>query len=491
MRPIVRLLGYLRPYALRMVAATLLLLVAGGMMAAVLATLKPLVNEVLLARPPAVAASPARVAPDILGIVRPWLPKAGWSAWLRERAFVEVPLLMVLIFVLRGICLYFGRYLISRCGVSVIRRLRLELYEAVTFQSMSFFRANPTGTIQSRVLADVQRLQRVSTEVLTDLLRVGSMVPVLLILIVIHDWRVPLFASVALPLLVVPMVRLGRRQRKVSRRSQESLADAASLLNETVTGIKVVQGFAMERFEIDRFRAVLDRQLSADLKSARAAALAPPVMEMVAALAGAALFYFAGLNIAHGKLDPGDFAVVLSGLGLLFMSMRRLNQVNQEMQKALAAGERVFEILDRERAVCDAPGARALTTFERQIRLEGVDFAYGEETILSDIELEIRKGEKIALVGPSGAGKTTLVQLLLRFYDPTAGAIRIDGQDLRHLTRLLACVDRSGDARHRALRRYRLQQHRLRARRHRARAGRGRGPGRPCARVHLRPAGCL
>ncbi|RMH16736.1 MAG: ATP-binding cassette domain-containing protein [Acidobacteria bacterium] len=435
MRLLFRLLGHLRPYAAQMVIATLLLAVAGGLMSVVVATMKPLVNDVFLARPETPAAG--EVEPggsDVLERVQAMLPTAAWTAWLRQRAFVAVPLLVIVVFLARGICLYFGRYLITKSGASMIRGLRLKLYESIVHQSLDFFRAHSTGLIHSRVLADVQRLQRISTEVLADMLRVALMVPFLLLIILIHDWRISLFAMVVIPLAVYPMLRLGQRLRGASRRSQETMAEASSLLQETVTGIKVVQGFAMEEHEIRRFRAALDRMLRADLKAGRAEALTTPVLELVAALAGAALFYVAGRGIGAGQLDPGDVAVVLSGLGLLFISLRRLNRVNVEMQQALAAADRVFQMIDWPRAIVERPGAVELTAFDRRLRFERVDFAYGGEKVLSDVDLTIHKGEVIALVGPSGSGKTTLVSLLPRFYDPTAGRITIDGVDVRDAT---------------------------------------------------------
>ncbi len=247
MRLFVRLLGYLRPFAGWMVTAVVLLTLAGGLMSVMVATLKPLVNDVLSVPSPSSAGNEADAAgPDLLRQVREWLPVAEWSAWLRQRSFAQVPLLIVLVFLLRGVCLYYGRYLITKSGASVIRNLRAALYEAVVYQSLSFFRTHPVGGIHSRVLADVQRLQRVSTEVLSDLVRVAVMVPFLLVVVLVHDWHISLFALVVLPLMIYPMLHFGRRLRKASRRSQETLAEAANLLNETVTGIQVVKGFAME-----------------------------------------------------------------------------------------------------------------------------------------------------------------------------------------------------------------------------------------------------
>jgi subfamily B ATP-binding cassette protein MsbA len=198
--------------------------------------------------------------------------------------------------------------------------------------------------------------------------------------------------------------------------------------------VRVVQSFGMETFEIGRFRDALSRLLSADLKAARATALAPAVMELVGAAAGAGIFYLAGRRIAAGTLDGGRFFVVLVGLGLLYMSVRRLNQLNVELQHALAAATRVFAMMDRKPAIADRPGAAALPPFREAVRFEGVGFAYDGAPVLRDIDLALGRGEVVALVGRSGSGKSTMANLLPRFYDPTEGRITVDGHDLRDVT---------------------------------------------------------
>ncbi len=428
-----RLLGYMRPYLAQMIAATVMLAIAGALMSAIVAIFKPLVNEVLLAQP---AAEPAAESTnsDILAWVEGWLPVGEWSAWLKQRAVVKVPLLFIAVSFVRGIFLYLGQYLTAKVGASVIRDLRLELYQTLIFQSLRFFKAHPTGVVLSRVLSDVQRLQRVTTNVLADLVRVGVMAPAMLLVILWHDWKTSLIALLVLPPIVYPMVRFGKRLRKASRLSQESMAEVASLLTETVAGIKVVQGFAMETFERRRFDAALARMLRIDLKAGRAAALSGPVLEQVAAFGAAALFFFAGVSIARGNLDPGNFIVVLTGLSIIFISLRRLNQVNVDIQQSLAAAQRVFEMMDLRREIEDLPGAEALPREAREVRFEGVDFAYDDQLVLDGIDLTLTRGQVVALVGPSGSGKSTLANLVPRFFDPTAGRVTVDGHDVRHAT---------------------------------------------------------
>jgi subfamily B ATP-binding cassette protein MsbA len=439
MNEIRRLFGYMRPYLGRLILASLLLGLAGLLMTAVVATLRPLANEVFQVGTAAVAGAPApdvrsSRAFDILDSVKAAIPSAKVLAWAKDRAYLEVPLLLVAIFFFRSVCLYFGQYYVMKTGTSVIRDIRAELHESISFQSLRFFQDHPTGTILSRIVADVARLQRASTDVFADFIRVGLSMPLFLGLALLQDWKLSLVAMVGLPLLAYPMVRFSRRLRRASTRSQEKQAETVSLLAETIAGAKVVQSFAMERFEIGRFRAALERMLSADLKSARALALAPAVMELFGAIAGALLFSYAGRQVAKGRITGGDVMVIVGSLGYFFMSLRRMNTINSEVQQAIAAAKRVFAMMDREREIRDLPGAVTLPPFTREIRFEHVDFAYDDEKILDGVDVTILRGETVALVGASGAGKTTVANLLPRFYDPSAGRILFDGHELRTVT---------------------------------------------------------
>ena len=430
-----RLVGYVRPYGGRIVAAALMLMLAGALMGAAVSTVKPLVNQVLLGKDAAPAAtSDDDEGPNILRAVRDWLPREKIARWTREHAFVEVPLLLMFIFFLRAVLGYFGAYFMIRTGSCVIRDVRLELYRSVAYQSPGFFQAHPTGVILSRILNDVQVIRHLATSSMANGVRVVAMVPFLFLVAFVHEWRMSLLATVALPLLGWPMVRLGRRLRRAATASQQNLADVAHKVTESVGGVRVVQSFGMEPYEVGRFERSIDGVLRAELKAGRATSLAPAVIELFAAMLGAALFYIAGRGIASELLDPGDLGVVLFCLGLLFACTRRLNTFYAEIQRALAAAVRVFDMLDRERDISDSPSATELPAFGEQIRFEAVDFSYGDENVLEGLDLTIRKGEVVALVGSSGGGKTTLANLLPRFYDPTQGRVLIDGHDVRRVT---------------------------------------------------------
>ena len=435
MKELARLAGYLRPYLGRMIAAAVMLAIGGVLMAVAISAFKPLVNEVLLpaAQPPGAAQASGPAGVDLLAAVKEWLPLDKLGGWGKKNDLL-VPLIMILIFLVRGVFLYFGNYFTIRAGTQVIRDLRTGLYESVAFQSLSFYQDHSTGVILSRILNDVARLQRACTTMLADLVRVSATVPAVLIASFIHEWRISLLAFVVLPLLGYPMIRLGRRMRRAATTSQESMALVAERLKESIDGVRVVQGFGKERFEIGRFREAINRMLRADLKAARAVSLAPAIMELLGAIVGAVLFYVAGKYISRDSVDPGAFATVLVALSFLFASIKRLNLIYSELQVSRSAAVRVFAMLDEERAITDRPGAVELPPFERSILFDDVHFGYGEGQVFDGIRLEIPKGQRIALVGASGSGKTTLANLLPRFYDPTAGAVRIDGRDIRDVT---------------------------------------------------------
>jgi subfamily B ATP-binding cassette protein MsbA len=425
-----RLLGYLRRHLLTISMGILFLATAGGLSSLAVAALKPLVNDVLM--PEAVGAVSDPSVSPFLQRLEAWMPDLVGRT-LSGRPHVVVPLVFLVVFSLRAICLYIGNYSVIATGVRIIRDLRAELHDAILSQSLVFFRRHSTGSLLSRLLNDVQRLQRVTTSTLTNAVRVGGMIPFMLLVILLHDWRMSLFVMAVLLLMGYPTVRLGRRIRRTSRRSQEETGTVAGLAAEAVRGIKVLKSFGMEGSQKGRFRRGLAELLTIDLKAARASALAPAVVELIGALSGAALFYFAGRAIARGWLDAGDFTVVIAGLGMLFVAVSTLSRANVELQLALAAADRIFRVLDHRPEIREAPDAVELAGFEREIRFEEVDFSYGDETVLSGIDLAIRKGELVALVGPSGSGKSTLVNLISRFDDPTGGRITLDGVDLRRL----------------------------------------------------------
>ncbi len=427
----------MKPYLGQMIAAAVMMATAGALMSLVVATLNPLVNEVLLAKQPEVERDRSHDKPEeLLDRILSRLPVDEVRTWIKQRPMAKVPVLLISIFLIRGVLLFFGDYLTRKTGSAVIRDLRADLNDSLIYQAPSFYRRHQTGEVMSRLLNDVNIIKLMSTQLFADFFRVSAMAPAMLILVLLYDWKLTLFALIVLPVMGYPVARLGRRLRKAATRSQQQTAIAANQLKESVTGVKIIQAFSMEQISVDRFRKTLAGLFKVDLQAGRAAAASGPIIEVVGAVAGGVLFYYAGRGIASGAIDPGNFIVVLGGLAFLFMSARRLNQINVQVQQAMSAAGRVFAMMDWPREVVERPDAEVLAADPQEIHFDDVVYTYpdSDEPALKGIQLKIRRGEMVALVGPSGGGKTTMANLMLRFADPTAGRVTMDGHDLRDLT---------------------------------------------------------
>jgi subfamily B ATP-binding cassette protein MsbA len=239
---------------------------------------------------------------------------------------------------------------------------------------------------------------------------------------------------IAAPIIVLPVVQFGKRLRRTTHRSQERMADIATLLEETIRGVRIVKAFTMEKFEIGRFREATRKHLAWNLKAQRVQALTSPVMELLAGFCMLALFSYAHRRIAAGTLTTGQFVSFLTALAAMYAPVKKLNKVNLSLNTALSAAERVFRMLDIDNEVKEKPGAIELRSVGAGVRYEHVSFAYGNEPVLRNVDLAIAPGEIVALVGGSGAGKSTFVNLLPRFYDVNAGRITVDGIDIRDVT---------------------------------------------------------
>ncbi|HEX6640701.1 MAG TPA: ATP-binding cassette domain-containing protein, partial [Thermoanaerobaculia bacterium] len=283
----------------------------------------------------------------------------------------------------------------------------------------------------SRVVSDADAIQAAVSTRMGDLLQESA---TLVLLIGYIFYLNPLLAVISLigaPLIVVPVVQFGKRLRKTTHRSQERMAEIATLLEETIRGVRIVKAFTMEPFEIGRFREATRKHLRWNLSAQRIQALTSPVMELLAGVCMVLLFGYAQSRIVTGTLTGGEFASFLTGLAMMYAPIKKLNKVNLSLNPALSAAERVFRMLDIENDVKEKPDAIALQSVGNGVRYEGVTFTYGNDPVLRDIDLDVAPGEIVALVGGSGAGKSTLVNLLPRFYDVTSGRIVIDGVDVR------------------------------------------------------------
>jgi subfamily B ATP-binding cassette protein MsbA len=342
-----------------------------------------------------------------------------------------IPLAIIGIFIMKGVFDYGQAFLMSYVGQKIIADLREKVYSHIQSLSLSFFTKNPTGILMSRIMNDVGMVQGAVTDAVTGLLKDVFTIIGLVAVIFYRDWRLALIAMVVFPVAVYPVVKFGRKLRSYSTRSQTSMAELTTILLETITGTRIVKAFNMEDYERKRFAKENRRLFGIQIKSVRVRAITHPLMEILGGVGIACIVFYGGYNVIQGEATPGTFFSFLAALLMLYEPVKRLSGVNNTVQQGLAAATRIFEVLDTVPEIQDKPGARDLPGVSRGVEYQDVSFKYEEGWVLKNINLRIQAGEVVAFVGASGGGKTTLVNLLPRFYDVTAGTILIDGVDIR------------------------------------------------------------
>jgi subfamily B ATP-binding cassette protein MsbA len=356
---------------------------------------------------------------------------AWWDKQGAKNQFRRILLALLIVIILRALASFFSEYAFQKVGLSTVRDLRNELYERLITQSHRFFSERSTGEMLSRVVSDADAIQAAVSTRMGDLFQESLTLFFLLLYVFWTNPEMALITLVVAPALVYPIVHFGRRLRGTTHRSQERMADMATLLEETIRGVRIVKAFTMERFEIGRFRDATKRHLSSNLKAQKIQALSSPVMDLISGLGAVALFFYAQRRIANNTLSMGALMAYIAALAAMYQPIKKLNKVNLSVNTALSAAERVFRMLDIPNEVEEKPGAGSIAAVGSGIRYENVSFQYKTEPVLRAIDLTIAPGEIVAIVGGSGAGKSTFVNLLPRFYDVNGGRITIDGRDIR------------------------------------------------------------
>ncbi len=343
---------------------------------------------------------------------------------------------LVVIFVFKGVAEYFGVTEIQYAGHAAITNLRNHVYAKIIRQPIGFFQHHPAGRVLSAVINDIEKTRIALSEYLSDLFQKSFTLIVFLAVMFYIDWKMTLAVGVVLPLVVLPVGKFGRKIRHSAESSQSRLGELSQVLQETVSGNRVVKAFGMEDFEIRKFREASRRLLRESMRWVRAAVATAPLMDLLGAIVIPLLLLYARDQIKAHQMTPGIFLAFLYAMFNAYMPLKRIGQVYQQFQYAQGASAQVFSYLDQQEEKSEQPGARPLPPFTREIEFDTVSFSYGGDAavILRDIRLRARRGEVIALVGSSGAGKTTLVNLLPRFYEPASGSIRIDGVDVSGVT---------------------------------------------------------
>ncbi len=345
-----------------------------------------------------------------------------------------LPGVIIATFIARGVLQFGSNYLSDYVGNRIVTDLRNETNDHIQRLSLEFFNRHPTGTLLSRVTNDVFMVGMALTDTVATVLKDSVSLLVLICVAFWHDWLLSLIAFVVFPASVLPIVRLSKKLRRFARKRQVSLGKLTALLQETVQGNRVVKAFGMEEYERRRFADESEALFRLAMQVTRIRAFTTPMLEILAAFGIAGVVWYGGHSVVNGGRTQGAFLAFLTAMFLLYEPFKTLGKANTVVQQGLAAADRVFEVLDTVPAVQDRPRAQVLQGVGEGLEFVDVTFAYEVEPVLQHIDLSIRRGELVALVGPSGGGKSTLADLVLRFYDVTGGAIRLDGVDIRNLT---------------------------------------------------------
>ena len=423
MNQLLRLTSYGRKYWPQILIAVVLMALAGAAQGTMPLLIQPVFDRVLVPNAPD---APIPLLPR---------PVFGHRIYLHRiipfhgSAWTMIATAMLLAFLIKGVCDYLGNYLVSYAGFASITRLRNAVFDKVLKQGAEFFEAHSTGQLMSSIMNDVDKVQVATSQILADLLRQFFVAVFLLYGILSIDWRLALIC-----LVVLPTMRLGRRIRRTSRGTQERQAELNQILQETLSGHMVVKAFTAEGYESRRFQAASQRLLKNNARYVLQQGISSPVIDFCAALTIVALVTYARIRIKGGGLTAGTFTGFIMALLMLLEPLKRLVGIYNIFQQALGASQKIFEYLDHRETVVDAPGAPPLTGLENHIVFENAGFHYPgspDSFRFQGLNLEVKAGEVVALVGPSGGGKTTIANLVPRFYDPTAGSVRIDGRDVR------------------------------------------------------------
>ncbi len=413
MNPLPRLFTYARPYRGRLVAAIAAMLLYAAAAAGLTTLIKPLTDGVLT----------HQLAPLSF-----WGVPMDWRAW---------GISVMAIYLAKGLGAYFSSYLMTDVGQRVVRDIRNQLFGHILNQSAGFFSRQTTGALMSKITNDVNQVQQAVSETVGDLIREGLSLVGYAVVMFYVDFRLALVCVTGAPIVVYPLVRLGQRVRRSTRRGQEELEHLSHVTAEAFTSHRIVKAFGAEARESQRFSDASQRLYRTNLKITSTVAILPPLMEFLGGLGVVGLMWYGSTKIATDQMTQGDFLMFVVAAFMMYTPVRKLSRVNTNLQQAMAASERIFDMLDTQSEVVERPGAHPLEPLRRQIEFRKVSFEYDDgsgDYVLREVSFTVPAGQMIAIVGLSGAGKTTLVNLIPRFYDVTSGGIFVDGQDIREVT---------------------------------------------------------
>ncbi len=400
MNTLKRLLGYFKPYILYIVIGLFSALMVAAASGALAYIAKPTLDDIFINH------------------------KKEMLKW--------IPFMFFLIFASQGIFKFLQNYLMQYVGIKAIGKMRNDLYEKIIALPMRFFSENATGILMSRITNDVNVVQN-SVKSFISLIKEIITIIVLAGVVIHQNFTLALYAIVVIPVVILPIVQIGKKIKRYSKRSQEKMGDLSSILQETFSGIRVVKSFVMEKEETEKFKKNNEYYMKFLKRIALLNNLNSPMMDILAGVGSGFVVFYGGLQVINGNLTAGDFFSFLIAVGLMYNPLKKINSANNSIQKALAAGERIFFILDYENEIIDNNGTLTCDARSKNVEFKDVSFKYEEDSeyILKDINFKVNSGKTIAFVGASGAGKTTLVNLIPRFFDVTKGGIYIGDTNIK------------------------------------------------------------
>ncbi len=382
-----RLLTYLKPYMANLGIAGICMLGVAGLTACLAYLVKPALDDIFFDK--------------------------------NAHMLVFIPVVVCSVYLVKGVCDFGQYYLMSFIGQSIVRDLRQQMFAKLAGMPVSFFVRHSTGELLSRMNNDVAMVEGALTRAVTGIVRDLVTVIGLVFVVFYRDLKLALIAMVVFPLAIYPLLIFGKKLKRYSRRMLVSLEDITERLNETITGIRIVKAFAMEDYEKSRFQEVNQRLFNAFMRRFKVRALSNPVMETLGGFGVSAIVFYGGYQVINGSSTPGTFFSFMAALLMLYEPVKRINEVNITIQEGVSGAERIFSLLDMESEVQDRPDATILDQVKQGIAFDGVCFSYEGTPVLKDVTIRVNVGEAIAIVGESGVGKSTLLDLLPRFYDVT------------------------------------------------------------------------
>lgn len=346
-----------------------------------------------------------------------------------------IPLLLVIVIFGKGVFTFLASFFVKTIGHKVVKKLRDDLFEHLVYQSSDFFDYKPTGELMSRLTSDVDKIQQAVSGSMGDFILSAFMLLALLGKVFITDWKLALASFVIAPLAVIPLILFSHQIKKKGMLNQKKMATIFNLLFETITGNKIVKAFTMEKFEIKKFFQATLSYFKTSLKLAKVGSFSSPFMEFMGGVLGAFILVIGTTRITRGYMTPGDFSSFIFAIFMMYTPIKRLSRANNTIQQGVACYERIQEIQQSVPQIEEHPDASPLPPVNGNVRFEDVSFSYNDMMpVLQDVNFEVKPNQRVALVGLSGAGKTTIVNLLARFYEATSGKITIDGIDIREVS---------------------------------------------------------